>query len=309
MNRPVSKPPRLRAIRRAQVLKLIRRIHLYAGLFLAPWVMLYGTTALLFNHPGAFTERAVSHLGADLLAGTALADPPTSKAAAEEVHAAIMTRLAADGVDTRGWSRPDNARWIGRFALRGRDGDRRIDMRVAPTGKGLTVHERPLTQALDHPLASIEALDARPADAVAEGDWSSLARALELPADALRYDGAPTLMFDLATPDGTWRMSYDLDDRELEGEPLAGRDTISTARSFLMDLHTTHAYPSVFSLRWLWSLVVDAMGVAMITWGLTGLMMWFFQLKSLRRVGLWVVGGGVLTIFGLAVSLFGSFGY
>ena len=107
MNRPVSKPPRLRAIRRAQVLKLIRRIHLYAGLFLAPWVMLYGTTALLFNHPGDFTERAVSHLGADLLAGTALADPPTSKAAAEEVHAAIMTRLAADGVDTRGWSRPD----------------------------------------------------------------------------------------------------------------------------------------------------------------------------------------------------------
>ena len=34
----------------------IRRIHLYSGLFMLPWVLLYGFTALLFNHPNTMTD-------------------------------------------------------------------------------------------------------------------------------------------------------------------------------------------------------------------------------------------------------------
>ena len=43
--------------RRRRWNKTIRRIHMYLGLTLVPWLFLYGTTALLFNHGDWFTDR------------------------------------------------------------------------------------------------------------------------------------------------------------------------------------------------------------------------------------------------------------
>ena len=40
-------------------MRLVRRVHLYSGLFLVPLVLLYGVTAFLFNHPAAFSELEV----------------------------------------------------------------------------------------------------------------------------------------------------------------------------------------------------------------------------------------------------------
>ena len=47
------------------VLRLIRRIHLYTGLFMTPWVFLYGVSGFLFNHPGAFSGGDVRSLRPD----------------------------------------------------------------------------------------------------------------------------------------------------------------------------------------------------------------------------------------------------
>jgi len=41
-------------ITRATVLRYLRRIHMYASLFMVPWIVLYGSTGFLFNHPTAF---------------------------------------------------------------------------------------------------------------------------------------------------------------------------------------------------------------------------------------------------------------
>ena len=35
-------------------MKIVRRTHLYAGLFLAPWVAMYGFSGLIFNHGNWF---------------------------------------------------------------------------------------------------------------------------------------------------------------------------------------------------------------------------------------------------------------
>ncbi len=45
----------------------IRRIHLYSGLVMFPWVLLYGFTALLFNRPNTFTDSRteIRHLQLD----------------------------------------------------------------------------------------------------------------------------------------------------------------------------------------------------------------------------------------------------
>ena len=37
-----------------RIIKFLRRIHLYAGLFLLPWVFLYGVTGAMFNHQELF---------------------------------------------------------------------------------------------------------------------------------------------------------------------------------------------------------------------------------------------------------------
>jgi hypothetical protein len=52
------------------VVRRLRRTHLFAGLTLCPWVVMYGVTALLFNHPGlaagpaAGASRSFGHVAA-----------------------------------------------------------------------------------------------------------------------------------------------------------------------------------------------------------------------------------------------------
>jgi hypothetical protein len=48
--KPVSRKPRSKKLS-SRMNIWIRRIHLFSGLFMLPWVLLYGVTALLFNHP------------------------------------------------------------------------------------------------------------------------------------------------------------------------------------------------------------------------------------------------------------------
>ena len=39
-------------------MRWIRTLHLYSGLFMLPWVFLYGFTALLFNHSTWLSETS-----------------------------------------------------------------------------------------------------------------------------------------------------------------------------------------------------------------------------------------------------------
>jgi len=43
-------------------MKIMRRTHLYAGLFLAPWVAMYGFSGFIFNHGSWFAPAAALNL-------------------------------------------------------------------------------------------------------------------------------------------------------------------------------------------------------------------------------------------------------
>jgi hypothetical protein len=71
---------------RQTLLKWLRRTHLYAGLVLAPWVLMYGMSGFVFNHGEWFSgddpnqrawpvdpSAATHRLDADALAGKAIA--------------------------------------------------------------------------------------------------------------------------------------------------------------------------------------------------------------------------------------------
>ncbi len=86
-----------------QSMKLVRRAHLYAGLFMTPWVFLYGITATLFNHPLELlsdVEQTQRSIALADLAGTPLATFPTPQALASQVVNAINANAnTADGAN------------------------------------------------------------------------------------------------------------------------------------------------------------------------------------------------------------------
>lgn len=77
------------AIKRKQrwsrFIKLVRRSHLYAGLFMTPWVLLYGITAFLFNHPSILSDQTVIPLDASNGAAFAAMVPDASKIATDTI--------------------------------------------------------------------------------------------------------------------------------------------------------------------------------------------------------------------------------
>ena len=58
-------------------------------------------------------------------------------------------------------------------------------------------------------------------------------------------------------------------------------------------------YPGEFNAKWVWAVVVDAMGFVMCFWGVSGLFMWW-QIKATRKPGL-----AVLALSGVAATVLG----
>src|SRR5947209_14606545 len=111
---PPTPEPRRRSFGRAALL-VLRRAHLYGGLALLPWVVLYAVTAFLFNHPTAFSDQPYVSFGRSALAGTPMEAPPAPADVAAQVVAALQTR-AEPGM-TYALVRPELARYTREFAF------------------------------------------------------------------------------------------------------------------------------------------------------------------------------------------------
>src|SRR5262245_19068501 len=48
-------------------LRWLRRIHLYSGLLLFPWILFFGVSGLLFNHPNVGEDVSSQRLSAERL--------------------------------------------------------------------------------------------------------------------------------------------------------------------------------------------------------------------------------------------------
>src|SRR6185295_18378971 len=73
-------------------MKIVRRTHMYAGLFLAPWVAMYGFSGLIFNHGGWFAPRGGDAISKPIewsVDGTAGPTWPEPGALARKVVAAL----------------------------------------------------------------------------------------------------------------------------------------------------------------------------------------------------------------------------
>lgn len=67
-----AKPSPKRSAFSREAMQWTRRLHLYTGLFLLPWVFLYGVTGVLFNHPTWFSDTFQMSFSQDAVEGTSL---------------------------------------------------------------------------------------------------------------------------------------------------------------------------------------------------------------------------------------------
>lgn len=95
----------------------------------------------------------------------------------------------------------------------------------------------------------------------------------------------PDLAFLMDVDGAVWQVTYAFQTGGVSGRRVDGEkpEPLSTRR-FLTRLHLAHGYPADPSARWGWAVVVDAMALIMVFWGLSGVLMWW-QIKATRWVG------------------------
>lgn len=263
----------------------IRRAHLYAGLALLPWVLLYAVSGLLFNHPdwsdrpeGGVRRFVLSDLESTK-AESQLMDP---KRAADAVagtlgaHVEVEARPAPTLRRSLRAKVSDSERDDPAEELSVRFPSRRGSWGTRPTPPARTpdsLSNVSVIQVPDHDAAAWQ----RYADAVATEVAGDLTE--------VELSRTPTIRFHAQIDGEAWQVDYDANTGEVAFEPLAERE-VHLPR-LLARLHMTHVYPDTLGTAWVHALLVDLSALCLVLWSVTGVFMWW-QMRRVRRVG-WVV--------------------
>lgn len=279
--------------KKSAALLLIRRVHLYSGLFLLPWVFIYGVSAALFNHADWMPGRASTSLDADVFAGTALQGPFDAGRSADEVVNALRDHWIDSQLVI---GDPQHAALSGVLYYQIEDratedparSPRTHFLRVDLEGRGakLTSREERTTEAPAHfAVAKGLKLENSPLHTAAT-ELAPLYAGLGISPDAepARLRNAPELEFDLAVDGEPWRATYDFRRESLSARPAGVTESPTAIRRLLTRLHVMHGYTPWWSAESAWAIFVDGMAAAMLVWGASGVLMWW-QMKRLRRAG------------------------
>lgn len=294
-----------------RVMHQVRRAHLYLGLFLFPWAMLYGVTAFLFNHPTAFSDQPTATFGRSATAGTPLENLPTPAEQAAIVVARLNERLKPDRPFTL--TDPNMAGYNREFAFATVKADGKtvsvlFDVKAgggtvrmaaappppppaekAPFAVGSPASRRPQgkgrrppadTQPVDDGLFLDQPLHERVKAAV-----PTVLERTGFPTGDVTVTSIPELTFPVSANGKTWTASYNPMTGAVTGKP-DGTDPAPdlSTRRFLLRLHTAHGYPGEPNARWVWAVIVDLTAGVLCFWGVSGLFMWW-QLKATRTAG------------------------
>ena len=316
---PAKPQPARRPVTKA-VMMWVRRGHLYLGLFLFPWAVLYGVTAFLFNHPTAFSDQPTTSFGKEALSGTPLEIPPSPQTMAEQV----VAKLNEIQKPETPYALAGPARFGGReFAVASVKADGQtvsvfIDLKVGGgTVRATPTRERKEPEKAPFAVGSggggfggrggrspgappTASRGGPPRDGGRPGDGIKLDQSLPervkasvptvlertgFPAGEVTVTSVPDVVFPVEAGGRTWTATYNPLTGGVSGTPADAKpETELGWRRFLLRLHTAHGYPGETNGRWFWALVVDAMAFTMCFWGLSGLVMWW-QIMATRKAG------------------------
>ncbi len=289
-------------VRYNMAMKWLRRVHLFAGLFMTPWVFLYGITGFLFNHPETLSDREVHFAGRSELAGTALEEFPNAKRMAEDVVAALNARGGGGDEEYRLVDRDSATLSRTLFVTATGDGGEhsvRFDPDSAEIFVRSSVKSGP--PAPRWPGGAKLALPVTPHDRLARGVPEVLTK-LGVKATEVAVRTPPELLCTVEREGRRWHVAYNIETGAISGSPVEEQSKRLSSRLFLTRMHLAYTYPSQFDARWFWAIAVDAMFVSMVFWGFSGLLMWW-QMKKLRAWGAVTLVLSVLAATALALGM------
>lgn len=306
-----------------QVLHIVRRTHLYIGLFLFPWAILYGVTGFLFNHPTFLPDATITAYRRGDLVGTALEELPDPHAQAEAIVTALNTRqqpanpyrLAAG-----------EARYATReaFVATVKAEKRSFFVTFEPrSGSGVIRETTPTTESQPPaPFATGQAEAPRQRgmgmmgpmkhdhaglkldDSLIDRLKSAIPVLLErkgFPKGDVTVTTSPDLKFPVDAAGQVWTATFNPITTTVTGAPGTSRSDM-TLRTFLLRMHLTRGYPGEMNTKWVWALGVDAIALTLCFWGFSGLLMWW-QIKSTRRAGYVVLAVSALLATALGFGM------
>jgi hypothetical protein len=275
-----SKRPTAATLRWNAGMKWIRRLHLYAGLLLFPWIILYGITACLFNHPDWLSDRTPSEK-------SQVPNLPKAETLAEElVNSINKAKTDSQSTPTVKLIHSDESLFSRRLVA------------VATTQDGQTLNvvvdmasgDAEIRQRTARPAANVPAfakdkqkLASDPLEKI-KSQVSQLLKDKGHDAKDVQIQAVPDLDFQAEVNGELWEMKYNMQRGTFTAKKNDSPSSL-TVRNFLLRLHLAHGYPNEQNIRFYWAIVVDVMFVAMVFWGISGVFMWW-QLKAQRRIGL-----------------------
>jgi hypothetical protein len=285
-----------------RILQIIRRLHLYAGLFMIPWVILYAFTGLLFNHGLWLPEHPTLTFGPEVTQGTPLDGLPDAETLAGEVIAAVRERGRAEGRSSNmRLVEPERAMFEGDIlAAKSVGGGTAQDFVFYRTGGGF-VRCRRDTETSPFDCAAGVFGSQVPSQRIRQA-LPMVSDRLGLPAGETSVEFLPQLIFFAEAEGVRWRVRYDPKSGQVQGKP-ADAPTDKAATRFLKELHFSAGYPvRTGNPRWFWAVAVDATVFSMFFWAVSGIFMWW-QIKAVRLSGVGVLLTSAVLASVLVVSM------
>ena len=284
---------------RNTALRLVRRVHLYAGLFLAPWVLLYGISGVLFNHSSCGADVVNTPVSSARLAarGVHPADP-------EDLARRLVDQLNASSAPGGPYRQDDSfaSRLHGPALLQAPgSGVNHLVLVDMERGRAM-ISARSLGRPRVRPPfadTDVSLPDTSPALLSSKLEGLLQDRGMQ-PIGPLRAHPKITPELRFRMLDGqerTWNVTHRLGTDVVDGR-LSDREPDLDTYQKLTRLHTQHHFPSRIGVTWLWALVADLLGSTMVVWVITGLFMWW-QVRPRRLLG----GGVIVASIGIAAYL------
>ena len=267
----------------AKALLVVRRVHMYAGIVMLPWIFFFGVSGVLFNHPNIGAELRASRVSNAQLSERSLAAWQPQRAA-ESVVAALNQKLGSryrlDGesaAELSGFTLLTAPAPEGRYTLL-------LDMqRLSGVLVSRARRERAAGSSFPETQLSLPALSTLDVQRKVEG----LIAQHGLPAvEELKANPkvAPEVRFRARDERGVlWNLSFDTGTQRLGGRRADAFPSLGAAQ-VLAAMHTTHHFPLRFGPLFMWALFEDLLGLTMVIWAVSGLVMWW-QMKRTRLVG------------------------
>ncbi|MEM6690796.1 MAG: hypothetical protein AAF664_15285 [Planctomycetota bacterium] len=307
-DRPKPKSQRLSTIVGRKTVTWMRKIHLYSGIFMFPFVLLYGFSGWFFNHPGYFQPG--NEISTHLSAATNGSGEPLSLMPASELAAQVVDELNIESFSIGGpeivLTEEKTPRFSNFYNYTVQGEDETHTVRVNPASGAVSIktevfQEEPIDES--EPPVINPMVDVRGADLL-ENPQSRIEEAIP---SLLEQNGLSTgeifpgrrsagLIFSVEADGVPCLVDYNFGSGAVSSIAQAQRQPMDT-KSLMRRMHLARMYTPQFDVRWFWALVVDLMFASMVFWGISGLAMWF-QNRRTRTTG-----GAVL----LASIIFSSF--